>query len=60
MIPMAKPDGSPGNLQQFIYERLLSSWLSPINASLGYALLYLFFWLGVLTILYRRRIFIKV
>lgn len=60
MISMTKLDGSRGNLQIFIYERLLASWLSPINASLGYALLYLLFWLGIMAILYSRRIFIKV
>ncbi|MGH9900346.1 MAG: acyltransferase family protein [Pyrinomonadaceae bacterium] len=57
-IPRA--DGTPGSLQTFIYERLFASWAEPINASLLYAVGYVLFWLGLMTILYRKRIFIKV
>ncbi|QQS48613.1 MAG: DUF5009 domain-containing protein [Acidobacteriota bacterium] len=49
-----------GNLKDWIYATIFASWLSPINASLAYALCYVLVWLGVMTILYRRRIFIKV
>ncbi len=49
-----------GNLKEWIYRSIFASWLSPINASLAYALCYVLLWLGVMTILYRRRIFIKV
>ncbi len=60
VIRIPRLDGTPGNLQVFLYERLFASWLSPINASLGYALGYVLLWLGLMTILYRRKIFIKV
>ena len=60
VIKIPRLDGAPGNLQVFLYERLLASWLSPLNASLGYALGYVLLWLGLMTILYRRKIFIKV
>lgn len=53
-------DGRPGNLQTYIYEHLFASWLAPANGSLLYALLYVLIWLGLMAILYRRRIFIKV
>ena len=60
VISIPKIDGSKGNLQTWIYQHLFASWLTQINASLGYALCYVLLWLGLMTILYRRRIFIKV
>lgn len=36
-----------------------ASLLGPVNGSLAFAILYTLFWLGVMGILYRRRIFIK-
>jgi predicted acyltransferase len=56
LLHTTKLDATPGNLQTWLYEHLFLSWLAPVNASLGYVLL----WLGLMTILYRRRIFIKV
>jgi predicted acyltransferase len=53
-------DGRPGNSQTYIYEHLFASWAAPANGSLLYALLYLLIWLGLMAILYQRRIFIKV
>jgi predicted acyltransferase len=47
-------------LQTLLYEGLFASWLAPKNASLAYALATVLFWLGVMSVLYRRRIFIKV
>ena len=60
VISIPKIDGSKGNLQTWIYQHLFASWLTQINASLGYALAYVLLWLGLMTILYRRKIFIKV
>jgi predicted acyltransferase len=57
-IPRA--DGRAGNLQVFIYEHFFASWASPLNASLFYAIAYIFLWLGLMAILYRKKIFIKV
>jgi predicted acyltransferase len=53
-------DGRPGNAQTYIYEHLFASWLAPANGSLLYALLYVLIWLGLMAILYQRKIFIKV
>ena len=44
----------------WIFENLFATWLSPINASLGFALTFVLFWMGVMWLFYRRRIFIKV
>jgi len=43
-----------------IYEAAFASWLSPRNASLAMAACTVLLWLGVLTILYRKKIFLKV
>jgi predicted acyltransferase len=47
-------------VQAVIHQTLFASWLSPKNASLGFALLTVLFWFGVLSILYRKKIFLKV
>ena len=51
--------GSEIALKTFIYRNGFESWLSPINASLAFAICFVLLWLGIMTVLYRRRIFIK-
>jgi predicted acyltransferase len=60
IIDFTRADGSKVALQTLIYENLFASWAQPVNASLMFAICTVLFWLGVMTILYRRRIFIKV
>jgi predicted acyltransferase len=48
------------SLQQGIYHTLFASWLSPMNASLAFALTFVAFWYGVLLLLHRRGIILKV
>jgi predicted acyltransferase len=48
------------SLQTAMYEAAFASWLEPRNASLAFAVCIVLFWLGILTILYRRKIFLKV
>lgn len=48
------------SLQGWIFQKLFLSWASPINASLAYALAFILLWLGLMWILYSRRIFIKI
>jgi predicted acyltransferase len=55
LVPVGDTD-----LKSYIYERLLASWASPLNASLMYAIGTVLVWLGVVTVLYRKKIFIKV
>jgi len=57
-IPAAH--GKSISLQEWIYNNLFLSWTDPINASLFYALSYVGFWLLMMWVLYRNRIFIKV
>jgi predicted acyltransferase len=53
-------DGARVPLSQFIYERCCASWLSPANASLLYALCFVFLCWLTMAVLYRKRIFIKI
>jgi predicted acyltransferase len=48
------------SLQGWIFQKLFLSWASPIRASLAYAIAFIVLWLGLMWILYRRKIFIKV
>jgi predicted acyltransferase len=57
-IHIPRVDGTPGNLRFFITEHLYG-WASLKNASLFYALTYIVFWLFILWILYRKKIFIR-
>ncbi len=57
---LTRADGSEVALKTFIYENMFASWASPINASLAFAICFVMIFLGLMTILYRRGIFIKV
>jgi predicted acyltransferase len=46
-------------LKTYIFRNFYLSWLEPINASLLFAITYVLFWLGIMTVLYQKKIFIK-
>ncbi len=48
------------SLQGWIFQKLFFSWAAPIHASLAYAIAFILLWLGLMWILYSRKIFIKV
>jgi predicted acyltransferase len=48
------------SLQGWIFQKMFLSWLAPIHASLAYAIAFILLWLGLMWILYSRKIFIKV
>ena len=52
--------GQRVSLQAAIYQSAFASWLSPMNASLAFAIAFVLFWLAILTVLYRRNIILKV
>ena len=58
LIKVSGADG-PIALKTFIVRTFYMSWLSPINGSLAFALTYVLFFLGIMGIMYRRKIFIK-
>lgn len=47
-------------LESAIYQSAFASWLSPMNASLAFAIAFVAFWFGVLAVLHRRNIVFKV
>lgn len=53
-------DGKRIPLQSWLYQTLFASWLTPVNASLAFALAFVLFWYGILYALYRRNIILKV
>jgi predicted acyltransferase len=52
--------GERVSLQEAIYRALFAGWLEPRDASLLFALAFTGFWLAVLWVLYRKRIFVRV
>jgi predicted acyltransferase len=46
-------------LKTYIYQNFYASWLSPINASFAFAISFVLVFLGLMAILYQKRIFIK-
>lgn len=57
-IDITGPNGAAVSLWKFGGDRL-ATYLGPLNGSLAFAILYVLLWLGVMGILYRQRIFIK-
>ncbi|HEX7120070.1 MAG TPA: DUF5009 domain-containing protein [Longimicrobiales bacterium] len=47
-------------LKAFLHDALFASWLAPVDASLAFAVTYVLAWLGAMSALYRKGIFIKV
>ncbi len=54
------PEGSPVTWHRYVYHGFFEPFASPKNASLLFALFYVLLWLGLMWVLYRRRIFIKI
>jgi len=48
------------SLGGWLYQNLFASWLPPVDASLAFAIAFVLVWLGLMWILYSRRIFLKV
>jgi predicted acyltransferase len=60
LIKLTGEDGKPLALQTVIFRNFFASWATPVNASLAFAVCFVLLWLGLMAILYRRGIFIKV
>lgn len=52
--------GQTVSLQSAIYQTAFASWLEPKNASLAFALAFVAFWLLILALLHRKRIYLRV
>src|SRR5215212_4464257 len=60
LIKLAGADGKDVALQTAVYRNFFTTWAAPVNASLAFALCFVLLWLGLMWVLYRRGIFIKV
>ncbi len=60
IIKVSNSAGEEISIKGYLYSNLFLSWLSPINASLLWAIVYVIVWLGLMWILYAKKIFIKV
>jgi predicted acyltransferase len=60
LVKFRQADGKELPLHRVIFDNLFASWASPVNASLMFAVCFVLLWLGLMWILYRKRIFIKV
>jgi predicted acyltransferase len=52
--------GGGDSLGGWLYDHVFSSWASPVNASLAFAICFVLVCLGLMWILYKRKIFLKV
>jgi predicted acyltransferase len=57
---IALVDGTATTLKTFLYEHFFASWAGPLDGSLLYALTYVTFWLGIMSMFYKKRVFIKI
>jgi predicted acyltransferase len=60
LIKIPTAAGTSISLHSWIFQNIFLSWLPPYRASLAFAISYILVWLGLMWILYRRKIFIKV
>jgi predicted acyltransferase len=52
--------GKSVSVQSAVYQSVYASWLEPRNASLAFAITFVLLWYGILWVLWRRRLFLKV
>ncbi len=60
LIRVSVADGKDVALKTSLYQNVFLPLAGPLNGSLLFAISYVLLWLGLMTILYRRRIFIKI
>jgi predicted acyltransferase len=60
VVTVSSADGQPVGLKTWIYQTIFVPLADPKTASLLFALTFILGWLGVMALLYRKRIFIKV
>jgi len=60
MIKVNMPDGTTITSREWMYESFFSPYFSPINASLAGAVTFILIWLGILWLMFSRKIIIKI
>ena len=59
LVTVPAADGRAVDLKSWLYTTGFASWADPTFASFLYALAYVLLWLGVLAVLYRFRVFLR-
>jgi len=59
LVKISLADGTKAPLPEVI-SRFFASWIGPVNGSELYAFAWMALWLGVLTVMYKKRIIVKV
>src|ERR1051325_8902894 len=60
LIKVPTAIGGTTSLQSWIFRHFFLSWATTINASLAYAIAFILFWLFLMWLLYRKKIFLRV
>ncbi len=58
-LELIKVGDDDASLKTYIFTKFYVSWLEPVDASLLFAISYVLFWLAIMSVLHRKRIFIK-
>jgi predicted acyltransferase len=56
LIKVGEDDAS---LKTYIFKSFYTSWLQPIDASLLFAISYVLLWLAIMSVFYRKKLFVK-
>ncbi len=59
-VTVTAQDGSVEKLHLWAYQHIFASWISPINASLAYAIAAVLLNMAIVLPLYRKRIFLRI
>jgi predicted acyltransferase len=57
---ITQADGEEVLIKTFLYDKCFAPLANPLNASLLWAVAYVLFWLALMWVLYRRKIFIRI
>ncbi len=60
LIKVGATSGEQITTKQYIYDLLYTPYLSPYNASIGYAITFVLIWFVILWVMYKKNIVIKV
>jgi len=59
-IKISTADMTPASLKSVIYNGLFASWMEAYAASFSYAFMYMLIWLGLMWVMYKKEIFVKI
>jgi predicted acyltransferase len=57
---MTLADGTAATAYTWIYRTVFVPWAGPLNGSLAFAIANILIWYGLLELMYRKKIFVKI